>query len=111
MVQCCTAKLHNLGLYLTKPERISSYHKKIEELIDSSKELLEALAAEDDVQDEYLGKDMQFHKIRLNLDWKKVEEEYLSEEYESENEPDEEDLGPEPVYNVENPRRSTRKRT
>ncbi len=83
---------------------------RIEELIDASKETLDALAGEAGEPDPYFGKDMQFHRIKLNPDWKDVPPEELSDEYEDESEEEEVDLGPAPVYDADNPRRSGRKR-
>lgn len=83
---------------------------KIEELIDMSAEKLDELVDDDRVPDEYEGKDMQFHKITLVPEWERVDPADLSEEYISDEEPDDVDLGPEPVYDAENPRRSRRTR-
>ena len=82
----------------------------IEELIDLSKDRLDELAEEDEDEDEYLGKDMQFHRIRLNPDWKQVPADELSDEYESDLEPEDETYEPDPVYDGDNPRRSKRAR-
>ena len=84
--------------------------EKIEELIDVAKDKLDELADAGDEEDEYLGKDMQFHKIRLNPDWEDVPADELSEEYESDEElevMEEEEI---PVYDEENPRRGKRVR-
>jgi hypothetical protein len=51
----------------TARKRIRLPHK-IESLIDMSKETLEELTHKKDKPDEYLGKDMQFNKIKLNPD-------------------------------------------
>ena len=80
------------------------------ELIDLSKEVLEDLAAAEDDEDEYLGKDMQFHKIRLRPDWQDANPDDLSDEYVSEEEIDEV-IEPTPVYDEANPRRSKRGKT
>ena len=83
--------------------------ENILDLIDLSKETLEDLAAAEDEKDEYLGKDMQFHKIRLRPDWQEVDPAELSEEYEDAVTEDEV-IEPTPVYDKENPRRSKRAR-
>jgi hypothetical protein len=91
-------------------KRIKLPHK-IDSLIDMSKETLEELAHKRDKPDEYLGKDMQFKKIKLNPDWESMDPADLSDEYESDPEPEEEDLGNTAVYDDDNPRRSKRTRT
>ncbi len=91
-------------LALTKidlPERIT-------ELIDLSIETLEDLAAAEDEEDEYLGKDMQFHRIRLRPDWNDVDPDELSDEYVEDEEPEEEMDIEDVVYDEDNPRRSRR---
>jgi hypothetical protein len=85
--------------------------KKIEDLIDMNTEDLEELARRKDKPDIYLGKDMQFHKIRLTPNWQELDPDELSEEYMSDEEPEDESLEPEPVFDAENPRRSKRART
>ena len=82
----------------------------IEELIDMTKEKLNELASREDDLDEYLGKDMQFHKVKLTPDWEEQDAEEMSDEYESDEEPEDVDLEPGKPYDTENPRRSTRKR-
>jgi hypothetical protein len=83
---------------------------KIENLIDMTYEKLETLAEEDREPDLYEGKDLQFDKIKLDPDWQERDPEELSEEYMSDEEPEDESLEPAPVYDAENPRRSRRKR-
>jgi hypothetical protein len=83
---------------------------KIEDLIDMSREKLDALADDDREPDKYEGKDLQFHKIKLDPNWQEQDEDELSEEYVSDEEPEDESLEPTPAYNAVNPRRSTRKR-
>lgn len=83
---------------------------KIENLIDMTHEKLETLAEEDREPDEYEGKDLQFDKIKLDPDWQERDPEELSEEYMSDEEPEDESLEPAPVYDAKNPRRSKRKR-
>src|ERR1700760_2431521 len=84
--------------------------ENILELIDLTKESLEDLAAAEDEKDEYLGKDMQFHRINLRPDFNDVDPDELSDEYieeeEAEDDVDIEDI----VYDAENPRRSKRER-
>ena len=82
--------------------------EKIEDLIDVAKERLEELAYSEDDEDEYLGKDMQFHRIKLNPDWEDIPQDELSEEYEDEFEPDVLEDVEIPVYDEGNPRRSKR---
>ena len=57
-------------------------------LIDLSKEVLDELAEDDAEDDEYLGKDMQFHKIRIRPSLAKDEDDSDTESYMSEEEPD-----------------------
>jgi hypothetical protein len=54
---------------------------------------------------------MQFNKIKLNPDWESMDPADLSDEYESDPEPDEEDLDNASVYDDGNPRHSKRTRT
>jgi hypothetical protein len=91
-------------------KRIKLPHK-IESLIDMSKESLEELAHKKDKPDEYLGKDMQFDKVTLNPDWESMDPADLSDEYESDPEPEDEDLDNAPVYGDNHPRRSKRTKT
>lgn len=84
--------------------------KKIEDLIDMSTENLEELANREDDPDEYEGRDIQFHKVRLTPGWENMAEDELSDEYESDEEPEDVNLEPTPVYDARNPRRSIRKR-
>jgi homoserine trans-succinylase len=72
---------------------------------------LEKLARRKDKPDIYLGKDMQFHKIWLTPNWQELDPDELSKEYMSDEEPEDESLEPEPVFDAENPRRSKRART
>lgn len=90
--------------------RIKLSHK-IEELINMSREKLDELAASDEKPDEYLGKDMQFDKIRLTPNWEDFDKDELSDEYESDEEPADDTLEPPRVYDTDNPRRSRRKQT
>lgn len=76
-------------------------------MIDLSKETLEELASAEDGKDEYLGKDMQFHKIRIRPDWRQAPAEDLSDDYMSDEEM-EEAIEPDEVYDDKNPRRSKR---
>lgn len=73
-------------------------------MIDLSKETLEELASAEDGKDEYLGKDMQFHKIRIRPDWQQAPAEDLSDDYMSDEEV-EETIEPDEVYDDQNPRR------
>ena len=81
--------------------------QNILELIELTNAELEELAAADEGVDEYQGKDMQFHRVRLNPDWEDADPAELSDEYEEEFIPDE-NLEPEPGYGPENLRRSRR---
>ena len=58
------------------------------DLIDLSSEKLDELAEEDEEEDEYLGKDMQFHKIRIRPNYAEIGDDSDSESYVSEDEPD-----------------------
>ena len=71
-------------------------------------ERLDELANSEDNPDEYLGKDIQFHKVRLNPEWEQTHPDNLSDEYKSDEAPEDDDLGPMPVYGTANPRRSWR---
>jgi hypothetical protein len=57
-------------------------------LIDLSKEALDKLAAEEFEDDEYLSKDMQFHRIRLRPAIYKADDDSDTESYLSEDVPD-----------------------
>lgn len=99
--------------------RVSPFHqrheitlgKKIEELIDVSKERLDEMENEEsDDEEDYTGKDFQFNKIRLNPPKGEEEEDSSEEETDDPMEEDEEAMGhwndPEP----EGPRRSRREK-
>ncbi len=81
---------------------------RILELIDLSQETLEDLAAAEDEKDEYLGKDMQFHRVKLRPDWVDIDPDELSDEYIEDDEEDQEPDLEDEVYDEENPRRSKR---
>ncbi len=81
---------------------------RILELIDLSQETLEDLAAAEDEKDEYLGKDMQFHRVKLRPDWIDVDPDELSDEYIEDDEDIQEIELEDEVYDEENPRRSKR---
>ncbi len=82
--------------------------RKIEELIDMSSEKLGELAEGSSQPDEYLGKDIQFHNVTLRPDWEQVDPNELSDEYVSDEEPEDDSLEPTPSYDTSNPRRSKR---
>lgn len=84
--------------------------ENIEELIDMTTEKLNELASREDKEDEYMGKDMQFHKVKLTPNWEELAPEDLSDEYESDEGPADLNLEPEKPYDAENPRRSTRRK-
>jgi hypothetical protein len=92
------------------PRKSLSVTQKILDLIDLSKDTLKDLAEADDDKDEYLGKDMQFHRINLRPDWNDIDPDELSDEYVEEEIPEEDLEEGEVVYDAENPRRSRRSR-
>jgi len=85
-----------------------SLSKKVEKLIDVSKERLDEMEEEEsDDEQEYEGKDLQFHKVRLKPGNAKGD----SEESDEESEPEEEEPGREEAPEDElGPRRSKRNR-
>ena len=83
--------------------------ENILDLIDLSSEKLDELAEAGEEEDEYLGKDMQFHKIRIRPTFEKVGDDSDSESYFSEDEPDLEPGGMDTSAEVPaGPRRSKR---